>query len=65
MLWGMAWWSNGYRGALRAGRWGHVGVWPSVKLSLEAVLGKVSREVTMISGDLRPGSDFFQLSGSQ
>lgn len=58
------WWSHGYRGALGAGLQGRVGLWHSVTLSLEAVLRKVSREVTVTSGGLRPGSDFLQFSGS-
>ena len=44
---------------------GHDGPWPSEILFLEIILRKVSREVTMISGGLRSGSDFLQLSGGQ
>lgn len=65
MLWGVAWWSHGYKGTLGAGLQGHVGPWPSEPLSLKVILRKVSREVTMISGGLRSGSDFLQLSGGQ
>lgn len=59
----VAWWSHGYKGTLGAGLQGHVGPWPFETLSLKVILRKVSREVTMISGGLRSGSDFLQLLG--
>lgn len=65
VFWDVAWWNLGYRGALGAGIESYVGPWPSVSLSLEAVFSKVNGEMIMISGDLRPDSDFLQISGSQ
>ena len=59
------WWSHGYKGTLGAGLQAMLGHGPLRHSSLKVILRKVSREVTMISGGLRSGSDFLQLSGGQ